>query len=127
MKEKQRQAIAEHGRKLLLIYPEATEPDPVKLCRKLHALEARARAVALRLCNGPEYPGGEDAVDAITDAIHAKVASLLGPGPAFFVNRDPRGHALKIHAAESLRLPAGFPKDWGGYGILCPEITEKGA
>ena len=159
-------AIADHGRNLLAIFPNATERDPVALCKKLRALESRAAAVALRLCNGPEYPGGEDAVDKITDAILASVNKLLGnvneyqpktgakcgcrrgvqrdncsacegtgyavdfrairnrkPLVPVFVNRDPRGYALKIDDAWMGAQKAVLHRDWGGYGILAPDLS----
>lgn len=43
-----------------------------------------------------------------------------------FVNLDPRGYALKIDdeymRAHNLKLHT----DMGGYGILAPEINQKG-
>lgn len=56
-------AIEQHGRNLLAIFPDASERDPVKLCKKLRRLEAKAHALALRCCNGPEWPS-EEAQDA---------------------------------------------------------------
>lgn len=123
MKPEQRERIEQHGRNLLAIFTNATEKDPVKLCKRLRALERRAGAVALRLCNGPEYSGGEDAVDKITNAILAKVNSLLGNETVpVFINRDPRGYALKIRDRWMTEHKAVLHKDWGGYGILAPEI-----
>lgn len=137
--------IESHGRDLLAIFPNATERDPLALCKKLRRLENQAARIALRLCNGPEYPEGED--DKACEAVMAKVCKLLDGGtsdngrPAgvpIFLNRDPRGHQLKIsdewireaipamrakpdtvHIAAAL---AKLHKDWGGYGILAPEI-----
>ncbi len=45
--------------------------------------------------------------------------------PPIFFNRDPRGYALKIksewmHAHPELPLH----RDWGGYGILAPDLTD---
>jgi hypothetical protein len=68
--------IEQHGNNLLAIFPRATERDPVELCKKLRALERRAAAVALRLCNGPEYREGE--ADKICDQILKLVNTLLG-------------------------------------------------
>ena len=160
--------IEQHGRNLLAIFPQAKEQDPVKLCKQLRKIEARANSVALRLCNGPQYREGED--DRITDAILQQVNTLLGNVTAYkpktgaacgckrgvqrdncpscegtgrvvdfhairnrrplvpvFVNRDPRGYALKIddewmRARQEVRLAT----DWGGYGILAPDLREEG-
>jgi hypothetical protein len=119
-KERLALAIRTHGERLLAIFPSATERDPVELCRKLRRLEAKAQAIALRLCNGPEFEGGYDQVDALCEAIIAKVNTLLGPGPCIFVNRDPRGYALKIRTEDARDLR--IMKDWGGYGIIAPDL-----
>lgn len=166
---RQYEAIEAHGKNLLAIFPRATERDPIRLCKKLRRLETKASAIALRLCNGPEYSSPEE-VDALTDAILAKVNALLGnvneyqpktgarctcrPGiardncaacegtgrkidfaairnrPALvpvFINRDPRGYALKIKseymAGAGWIAQLALMRDWGGYGIIAPEIT----
>jgi hypothetical protein len=123
--------IDKHGRDLLTIFPGATEQDPVKLCKKLRRLEGQAAAVALRMCNGPEF-SREDEPDESLDAILAKVDALLGfraAGVPVFVNRDPRGYALKIgdewmHTQERTVNGLRLHRDFGGYGILAPDLTE---
>ncbi len=165
MNEQQREKIIRHGRNLLAIFPDATEKDPLKLCKKLRALEKQGEGVALRLCNGPQYREGE--ADKITDSILAKVNNLLGnryqyqpktgakcgckrghqrdncptcegtgmvidfasirstkgnaPIPVF-INRDPRGYALKINDEWMRANNAKLETDWGGYGLIAPEI-----
>lgn len=37
----------------------------------------------------------------------------------FFINYDPRGHALKMKEGT---FPEGFWRDFGGYGVLVPEF-----
>lgn len=134
MTNKQESAISQHGKNLLAIFPNAIERDPVALCRRLRRLECQARAFALRLCNGPEFQS-EEAEDAIETAILARVAKLLKPaGVPIFLNRDPRGYALKIdsHFMPSRSMPRGdrpyrpLRQDWGGYGILAPDIDKNG-
>ena len=169
-KIRQYEQIKAHGENLLHLFPNATEKDPIALCKKLRRLETAAQAIALRLCNGPEYAGGYEEVDALTDAILAKVNALLGnvheyqpktgarctcrPGIArdncaacegtgrkidfaairnrpalvpIFINRDPRGYALKIKseymAGAGWIAQWALMRDWGGYGIIAPEIT----
>lgn len=129
MNRKQEEAIIAHGTNLLAIFPNAKEKDPLKLCKALRKLESQAHAIAVRLCNGPEFPGGDDCVDRMTDTILDKANLLLGnirrPDNAklpVFINRDPRGYALKI---EDTWMQAHHPKlesDWGGYGIIAPEF-----
>lgn len=173
----QRAAIENHGRKLLAIFPNAKERDPIALCRKLRVLEGRAAAVALRLCNGPEYAGGADAVEKLTDQILKQVNTLLGnvreyqpktgakcgckrgvqrdncpncegtgnvinfaairsapPLVPVFINLDPRGYALKIQDSwmreqrnnSATAYKAALAQDWGGYGLIAPEIGKDG-
>lgn len=126
-KQRQYEQIKDHGENLLHLFPRATERDPIKLCKKLRRMEAKAQEIVLRLCNGPEFPGGDDEVDALTGAILAKVNAILGnSGPAsvpVFVNRDPRGYALKIDDVWMHNKQARLYSDWGGYGIIAPEIT----
>lgn len=124
--------IIRHGRNLLAIFPNATEQDPGTLCRKLRRLEAKAAAIALRLCNGPEFEGGYDEVDRLTDSILVQVTTLLGnhepndqlhePIVPIFINRDPRGCALKIRETWMNEHNPKLEKDWGGYGLIAPEI-----
>jgi len=130
-KQRQAEQIKAHGENLLHLFPRATERDPIKLCKKLRRMEAKAQEIALRLCNGPEFPGGDDEVDALTGAILEKVNAILGnSGPdavPVFVNRDPRGYALKIKseymAGAGWIAQWALMRDWGGYGIIAPEIT----
>lgn len=185
MTPKQLEQIEAHGRNLLAIFPNATERDPVKLCKKLRRLDREGAAVALRLCNGPEYAEGE--ADTLTDDILRRVNRLLGQSAnqytgapcgcergierdncpqcegtgkvidfakfrrreivPIFVNQDPRGYALKIDDAwikKQRQHECGYIgpcttcpscvqpthniqicKDWGGYGIIAPEIDGK--
>lgn len=125
--------IIQHGRNLLAIFPNATERDPGTLCRKLRRLEAKAAAIALRLCNGPEFKT-EDEADLICTGILRKVNQLLGnyaDGDNYvprtqtvpiFINRDPRGYALKIDDEWMRDNPNALHQDWGGYGLIAPEI-----
>lgn len=121
--------IAKHGRNLLAIFPNATERDPVTLCKKLRRLEEKAAAISLRLCNGPEYREGEQ--ERLTDALLLKVNTLLGncegtPPVPVFLDLDPRGYSLKIDDEWTCAVIAAgicnLHSDFGGYGILAPEI-----
>ncbi len=169
--------IRKHGENLLAIFPNATERDPVELCKKLRRLESQGAALALRLCNGPQFDEGED--DQISERILTKVNALLGnvheyqpktgdkcscrpgvqrdncpscegtgkvvdfwairnrkPLVPVFLNRDPRGYALKIddawmaehgnatdHPSKSPTAVCRLHRDWGGYGIIAPDLS----
>lgn len=164
----QYEAIEKHGRNLLAIFPRATETDPVKLCKKLRRLEAKAYAISLHACNGPDFADGEE--DTRTDDVLKKVNKVLGnvheyqpktgakcgcrrgiqrdncpncegtgqvvdfrairkrqPLVPVFLNKDARGYALKINDEWMREHPdVRLHSDWGGYGILAPEIDKDG-
>jgi hypothetical protein len=110
--------VRAHGLQLLAIFPDATEQDPVKLCQKLRRLEAQGNRHAEQLCNDEHYCNEVDH-KAIGDKIIEKVRSLLN-SPRPWLNQDPRGYALKI----DLKAPERLHHDWGGYGIIAPDLTE---
>lgn len=77
-----------------------------------------------------DYANGEiqmEDMDRIDDEVTAKVTKLFGKKlPGFFVNRDPRGYALKIDDKFMPRYEkVGLERDMGGYGILSPEISKE--
>ena len=125
-KERLYDAIERHGKQLLAIFPKATEQDPVKLCKRLRRLESTAQAIGLQLCNGPEMSEGEQ--DRRVEAVLAQLGKLLqfqAAGVACFVNLDPRGYALKIQDEDMRRLNLKLHSDWGGYGIIAPDLSEN--
>lgn len=92
----------------------------LKLWRALRRIERIASKANEDLCNIPDY---QERADEIIDSCRTSVRYLFcGTLPnGFFINRDPRGHALKLDN-EVREIPAGLEKDWGGYGILAAEI-----
>ena len=129
MNAKTQAAIITHGQNVLAIFPNATESDPVRLCRKLRKLEREGAALALRLCNGPAF-ATEDAAETVANNVLAKANALLGNGGGrvpLFLNLDPRGYALKIREDWMREWKPNYPifRDWGGYGILAPDLTES--
>ena len=117
-------AIRKHGENLLALFPNAAERDAVELCKKLRRLEAVAYKLSLRACNGPNYDDPEEQ-ERLIEAVLLKVEQLLGfddLGIPVFINLDARGCALKINDAWMKANPNQLEKDWGGYGLLAPEI-----
>jgi hypothetical protein len=118
--------VKAHGLKLLAIFPNATEQNPVKLCQKLRRLEAQGARHGEALCNDEHYCNEIDH-EAIGDKIIQKVRTLLSSDRPW-LNQDPRGYALKVNLKTDpgeqdfgLRLHT----DWGGYGIIAPDLTER--
>jgi len=121
MNKKQQQAnIEAHGNKLQSLYPDTISAGwtPVELCKRLHRIERKAHNYTLQLCNGPEISGEDQ--DKFQAHILKRLSKLLGKGPSVFINRDPRGYALKIETENAVGLD--IYKDWGGFGIICPEF-----
>ncbi len=137
-------AITRHGQSLLAAFPKATERNPDTLARKLRSIETKVYAPILAACNGT----ADDAtVDAACEKARAAVRKLLGltaeqaaSGGLLVINHDPRGYALKLreewtreHNRKQCGAPilAGAPipypihSDWGGYGILAPDLTPS--
>jgi hypothetical protein len=140
MKPKTLELVTRHGNSLLAAFPEATEQNPVNLCRKLRRIEAKARRFAVDYCNGEMI---ESHWNAMSHHTLMRVRNLLGISDAkskeigLFVNGDPRGYALKLNDLWTSQYnksvfvgqPDGGPclpihTDWGGYGILAPDLND---
>lgn len=140
MNAKTLEAITRHGETLLRAFPNANEKNPVALCKKLRRIE---NAVAKPIL---DYTNGENGVtteqlDAATQRAEDRISRLLGepklwwsdcPVEIIHINRDPRGHALKLDdawtrkfndAQYAAKLPALYT-DMGGYGILAPDLNQ---
>lgn len=125
MNAKTLEAVRRHGESLLAAFPNAIERDPVALCKKLRRIELAVGKPILDYCNG----SGPETDAALTRAIRQamdRVMTLLGLDAAqvetvgLHVNLDPRGYALKLDKPPK---GARLFLDWGGYGILAPDLT----
>lgn len=121
--------------------------DGKKISIALWNLEKKAHAGATAHCNGEslqcqfyasakmratmpnefDFCRDENAWERFADLVKTEVGFILGQCPAsFFVNGDARGYALKIDnetpEGRALIGKAKLHTDWGGYGILSPEI-----
>jgi len=125
---KRTEAIKEHGSIILEIFPDALKRDPVELHETLVGLEEEAGKIATAHCNGELT---EEVYEAESTAIMERVNELLGnhhpehPVPIFF-NGDPRGYTLKMNDDYVTACEPRICRDWGGYGILAPNISERG-
>lgn len=136
MNQKTLEAVKRHGESLLLAFPNATEQNPVALCKKLRRIENSIAPILLQACNGPEVP--EDKLAAACEKARNRAARLLGITDneqivtGIHVNRDPRGYALKLNDDWTCKYndeqyaDGGHPlyTDMGGYGILAPDLNQ---
>ncbi len=113
--------------------------DGRKISVALCKIERDASNAATAQCNAESYNGQpfrkEEQWEEFKRSIAERVAMVFGRSPrpehappGFFLNTDPRGYALKIdnEKPEGAALIAAVKlhTDWGGYGILSPEIDE---
>lgn len=127
MKKSKKQIMAEnilkHGTNLRRIFN--LDVDAVTLCKKLRRLEMEAGKVTLAMCNDSNLD--TDDADAQLERILARVDALINftrAGVPVFINRDPRGYALKIKDEYVRAHCLDIHRDWGGYGILAPDYSE---
>lgn len=115
------------------------KPDGKKISVALFKLEREAHNAATAQCNGETYGGqpfrshyerpcGMSEWEDFCATVEVRIFGVLVRIPdAFFFNKDPHGYALKIDnettEGKSLIESVGLEIDWGGYGILSPEIN----
>lgn len=118
MKIKQQNVMAYQNMVNLLAYLSGN--DGTEVFNKLQRLERKVERIALNYCNIADYNDKGQ-----LDKIEKEVKKLLPKLNTFFINGDPRGYALKFKEEEvkQLRDAGYYPyTDWGGYGILAPEL-----
>lgn len=96
-----------------------------KMWQALRKAEGIAHRAAEQYCNGEI---GEMEWESVVSDVTRRVVKQLGCVPdGFTVNADPRGYALKIRGRDASYeggfIPVGMETDWGGNGILAPEIN----
>ncbi len=123
MAQKKADKILFHGLALQRIFPKSAQSGgPVALYKRLHRLEAEAHRLAEDECNRPLPEGYAERKSA---SILRRLDAILGfkaAGIPVFLNGDPRGYALKIDPDTMSAHDLDLHKDWGGYGIICPEF-----
>lgn len=117
------QRIRQHGENLKRIFSLPADTDPAKLCKRLFKLENQARPIMVAYCNGTaNEPDVDNYVDnrlwpALRKTLGEKADTLI------FINHDPRGYTLKLTEKASF-VETGIYKDWGGYGIIAPDLRD---
>ena len=120
--------IRKHGEDIKKIFSMPAATDPIKLCKSLRRLESTAQAI--QETHGEGFYKLAAAQEA---ALMVKLKALLMPAATpeeflkfgIFLNTDPRGYALKI--PDELVKVSGWTihKDWGGFGIIAPDLNEN--
>ena len=118
--------IQKHGEALISFFGTQNGGDvatltPIQLCRKLRRLEVKANRIACDYCNGDI---DSEQWENESNEIWNKLVKIVGSFGAkyCFINGDPRGYTLKIKD-EFMTHKNGIDRDWGGYGILAPDLS----
>ena len=118
-KDRMYQRIQKHGEQLNAIFK--TAYDPVELCKKLRMIETKQHQACVDYCNG--VIDADKFVEIETRTLK-KLHALLGDTVPVMINGDPRGYALKIDDSVVRERKLDIMTDWGGYGLLAPDLTE---
>lgn len=112
-----------------------TEYDKLLLYRKLKTLDTKAHKLSEDYCNGvieteDSLKHGEivRGIDFYLDKIKDRLKTILRLDKnkvPVFINTDPRGYSLKIKESYVREHNLTIHRDWGGYGIIAPEIKKR--
>jgi hypothetical protein len=120
--------IKKHGEDIKKIFSLPADTDPIKLCKSLRRLESTAEIIQEVHGNGfYEVAANKEA------QLMIKLKALLMPKATvedflkfgIFLNTDPRGYALKIPDDIVKENAWTIHKDWGGFGIIAPDLNEN--
>jgi hypothetical protein len=124
-KERRKEQLERHYKTLeqLAIACGINKPNGKKLSNELRKVENVMHKMAEKWCNGTVEESIYDDFETFTIE---NVQTIFNHNlQGFFVNSDPRGYSLKIEEGQTKKLAAqgiSLHRDWGGYGILSPEI-----
>ena len=122
-KEEMYQRIEKHGEDLNRIFH--TKHDNIDLCKRLRRLERKASILTTQACNGDieqDYHY-ETKLDCILDSVNLLLVNVQREHIPIFINTDPRGYALKIKDEYVRDNNLQIHRDWGGYGIIAPDLS----
>lgn len=119
-KQKMDAAILSHGLTLIRHYGNGSGGGPVTLCKALRRAETRMHRIAEEYCNGTVTDERLERANENARKAALRLLPKLNP-EHLHINQDPRGYALKI---ETEYTPTDLHRDWGGYGIIAPDLTE---
>ena len=124
MKEEIKQRVLKHGENLKKVFSLDSGTDPIKLCRTLRRYEKQLNKLATDSCNGDisrkyEDEQSEKILNLLNGILNFKTQKI----PVFY-NGDCRGCSLKINDEYIRKHNINIRRDWGGYGIIAPDLKE---
>lgn len=122
-RDKMYERINKHGRELMAIF-KLHNVDPVKLCKSLRRIELKMTRISTDYCNGKVTSAEWAKARRATLKRLDNLLLFRSMGIPIVINGDPRGYALKIDDGYVRENSLNIHRDWGGYGILAPNLTD---
>lgn len=91
--------------------------------KALFSIEKRGHALALEHCN---FGVSDERIDQFKKEITKELKAILPnlvKAKAIQLNFDARGYFLKIDDEYVREHKLRIERDWGGYGIICPDFA----
>lgn len=116
--------IKKHGEDIKKIFSLPADTDPVKLCKKLRQYEIKAQRVQDIHAAGKYEEAAREEALLLVGLVILTLKQTSGNEFGIFINRDQRGYALKIPDEIVKEKNLTIHKDWGGFGIIAPDLNE---
>lgn len=125
MKEEIKVRVLNHVDNLNVIFnlKLETEKEKLSFIRKLRRLELKGNDISLDFCNGRSFIDTEKDINIILNEVD-KLLGYVEKGIPIFFNSDIRGYSLKIDDEYVREHRLNITTDWGGYGILVPNLSR---
>ena len=117
--------IKKHGEDIKKIFSLPADTDPIKLCKKLRQYEIKAQRVQDIHAAGKYEEAAREEALLLVGLVILTLKQTSGNEFGIFINRDQRGYALKIPDEIVKEKNLTIHKDWGGFGIIAPDLNEN--
>lgn len=117
--------IKKHGEDIKKIFSLPADTDPIKLCKKLRRYEIKAQRVQDIAAAGKYEEAAREEALLLVGLVILTLKQTSGNEFGIFINRDQRGYALKIPDEIVKEKNLTIHKDWGGFGIIAPDLNEN--
>lgn len=117
--------IKKHGEDIKKIFSLPADTDPIKLCKKLRQYEIKAQRVQDIHAAGQYEEAAREESILLVGLVVLLLKQTNGNEFGIFINMDQRGYALKIPDEIVKEKNLTIHKDWGGFGIIAPDLNEN--
>ena len=128
MKEHIKKEVIAHTNNLIKLFKLKgfeTEAQKLSFIRKIRRLEFKAHKLITNLCNGEINLTEEEFFNKEKEILNEldKLLNFKSLEIPCFLNGDCRGYALKIKDSYIREKQINIFRDFGGFGIICPEFS----